>query len=87
MFSGGNETSRELTQFQCIAFGLNKKLQNQPLSKYKFRRIFTFRECRKVMQTNSSLHGLVDNMIVLKGQFNLSTESSEDDIRTALVPF
>ena len=30
-------------------------------------------------------YGLVDNMIILKGQFDLSPESSEEDIRSELV--
>ena len=30
-------------------------------------------------------YGLVDNMIIMKGQFDLSPQSSEDDIRTELV--
>ena len=36
-------------------------------------------------QTKSFLYGWLINMIILKGQFDLSTESSEDDIRTELV--
>ena len=78
-FSGGRETPKRANTVPAHSLRFKQKAAKAPTAKVQVPKSVY------LLRVPDEEYGLIDNMIILKGQFDLSPESSEDDIRTELV--
>ena len=83
--SGGRETSKRANTVPAHSLRFKKKAAKATAAKVQVPKSVYLLRVLEATCNADEVYGWVDNMIILKGQFDLSPESSEDDIRTELV--